>query len=226
MRVQIGLASALVFAIGLGTLVALQSGSAAGRIVVPRNSVGTLQVKDHSLLAKDFARGQLPRGPRGQRGPAGPTGGNGALGPAGPRGAQGPAGSTGQTGAQGPAGPPGPKGDAAVTAYAYVVPPEVSLQANPVLVAAQSHNFDSVTNPAVGLYCLKPSLPLDPTSRSWVVSVEYSRSQSAGVSTAVPDAGVNSCPPGTFAVRTLKFVEFPAPRWTATWDVAFMVVVP
>ena len=32
---------------------------------LPRNSVTTVQVKDHSLLAKDFARGQIPRGPAG-----------------------------------------------------------------------------------------------------------------------------------------------------------------
>src|SRR5581483_8839906 len=38
---------------------------------LPRNSVTTVQVKDHSLLAKDFARGQIPRGPVGPAGPAG-----------------------------------------------------------------------------------------------------------------------------------------------------------
>jgi hypothetical protein len=50
---------------------------------LPRNSVTTAQVKDHSLLAKDFARGQIPRGPVGPAGPAGPTGPAGPAGPAG-----------------------------------------------------------------------------------------------------------------------------------------------
>ena len=36
----------------------------------PRNSVTTVQVKDHSLLARDFKAGQLPRG---APGPAGTT---------------------------------------------------------------------------------------------------------------------------------------------------------
>ncbi len=48
-----------------------------------RNSVGTLQVKDRSLLAKDFKTGQLPRGATGAPGPAGPAGPAGPTGPAG-----------------------------------------------------------------------------------------------------------------------------------------------
>ena len=60
---------------------------------VPRNSVGTAQlknsavttakVKNRSLLRADFAAGQVPAGPRGPAGPAGPTG------PAGPAGLSG-----------------------------------------------------------------------------------------------------------------------------------------
>src|SRR5205085_1719898 len=41
---------------------------------LPRNSVTTVQVKDHSLLARDFRAGQLPRGAPGPAGPAGPAG--------------------------------------------------------------------------------------------------------------------------------------------------------
>ncbi|MDX6413972.1 MAG: hypothetical protein QOH23_1382 [Gaiellaceae bacterium] len=47
---------------------------------LPRNSVTSVQVKDHSLLARDFKAGQLPRGAAGPPGPAGPQG------PAGPAG--------------------------------------------------------------------------------------------------------------------------------------------
>jgi hypothetical protein len=54
---------------------------AAARL--PANSVTSVQVKDHSLLAKDFKRGQIPRGP------AGPAGAAGPAGPAGPAGAAG-----------------------------------------------------------------------------------------------------------------------------------------
>ncbi len=66
---------------------------------LPRNSVGTPQlranavtgpkVRNRSLRAVDFARGQLPRGPRGLRGligATGTTGAPGATGATGPRG--------------------------------------------------------------------------------------------------------------------------------------------
>ena len=76
---------ALVFALaGTGYATVLQ---------VPRNSVGTLQlknaavtsakVKNRTLLRADFASGQLPAGPAGPTGPIGPAG------PAGPAGLSG-----------------------------------------------------------------------------------------------------------------------------------------
>lgn len=57
---------------------------------LPKNSVGSQQVRDGSLGAQDLAPGTLragPRGPRGElgaAGPAGPAGPAGAAGPAGP----------------------------------------------------------------------------------------------------------------------------------------------
>jgi hypothetical protein len=57
--------------------------------VLPRNAVGSIQLKDNSVTSEkvrdfslrlwDFKRGQLPRGPAGPAGPQGPTGGIGAL---------------------------------------------------------------------------------------------------------------------------------------------------
>lgn len=68
-------------------------GTAARDLVVPRNSVGTSQlknnavvsakVKNRSLVAADFRRGSLPRGPQGPPGPQGPIGATGAQGPPG-----------------------------------------------------------------------------------------------------------------------------------------------
>lgn len=83
--------SASVVLASLALLVAPSGTSIASIASVPLLSVGTPQikpnavttakVKNRSLLAVDFRRGQLPRGPRGLPGPSGPSG------PAGPAGA-------------------------------------------------------------------------------------------------------------------------------------------
>jgi hypothetical protein len=82
----------VIACIALG--VALAGTSVAAIQALPRNSVGTKQlkrnavisskVKNRSLLAVDFRAGQLPRGPAGPAGPAGAAGAAGAQGPAGP----------------------------------------------------------------------------------------------------------------------------------------------
>jgi hypothetical protein len=75
-------------------------GGAYAAITLPKNSVGTKQIKSNavisskikngSLLSKDFKAGQLPAGLQGPKGDAGATG---------------PPGATGATGLQGPIGP-------------------------------------------------------------------------------------------------------------------------
>ena len=100
---------ALVVAVGGSTYAATQ---------LPRNSVGTAQirngavnsakVKAHSLLASDFKPGQLAKvfpTAVGPTGPQGPPGADGAQGPAGAMGPVGDTGAQGPPGAQGPAGP-------------------------------------------------------------------------------------------------------------------------
>lgn len=67
----------------LALLVAL-GGTGYAATVLPRNSVGTAQVKNNSLLSQDFKSGVLRPGPRGAAGPAGPAGAAGPAGPAGP----------------------------------------------------------------------------------------------------------------------------------------------
>jgi hypothetical protein len=109
--------SVAALAIALIALVIAIAGAGYAVTALPRNSVGTPQiknaavnsakVKDRSLLARDFKPGQLPRGPQGEEGPPGPVGATGPTGAPGPAGAQGPAGATGTTG---PAGAPGATG--------------------------------------------------------------------------------------------------------------------
>jgi hypothetical protein len=66
------------------------------RADIRNNAVNSAKVADGSLLAGDFAAGQLSTGPQG---PAGPQGPQGAQGP------QGPKGDPGTNGATGPVGP-------------------------------------------------------------------------------------------------------------------------
>jgi hypothetical protein len=71
-RIRRAPSSALVVAC-VALLVAL-AGTGYAAIKLPRNSVTTVQVKDFSLLSKDFKRGQIPAGKQGPPGPAGAAG--------------------------------------------------------------------------------------------------------------------------------------------------------
>jgi hypothetical protein len=62
-------------------------GTGYAALKLPRNSVTTVQVKDHSLLGRDFKAGQLPAGPQGPAGPAGPAGAGARWALVGPGGA-------------------------------------------------------------------------------------------------------------------------------------------
>jgi hypothetical protein len=74
-------------------------GAAVAATQLPKNSVGTKQlrrnavtsakVKDGSLQQADFAQGTLLRGPKGDAGKRGPKGATGATGPTGPQGVPG-----------------------------------------------------------------------------------------------------------------------------------------
>lgn len=111
-------------------------GAAFAATQLPRNSVGTGQLKRGAVTAGKIAkrtRNQL----RGDRGPQGPQGPTGKTGKAGPRGAAGPAGPKGAAGADG-TGPafevfatnkavPGPIVAQTLGAGAYVLSADVSL---------------------------------------------------------------------------------------------------
>jgi hypothetical protein len=64
-------------------LIVALGGTSYAAIKLPKNSVTSLQVKDRSLLKKDFKTGQLPAGKTGKTGPPGPAGSTGGTGGAG-----------------------------------------------------------------------------------------------------------------------------------------------
>jgi hypothetical protein len=95
-------------------------GSSYAATQIAKNSVTTKQVRDRSLLARDFRPGQLtagPVGPAGSVGPIGPVGPEGPAGPKGPAGPEGPVGPEGPAGPKGPAGPEGPSGVVGVLGF-------------------------------------------------------------------------------------------------------------
>src|SRR5437764_4634608 len=92
----ISIAAPAVAMAGTGYAAITIPAHSVGHKQLKRNAVTTVNVRDHSLLARDFRAGQLPRGG---------SGGTGARGPAAPRVPAGPRGRTGRTGAGGPPGP-------------------------------------------------------------------------------------------------------------------------
>jgi hypothetical protein len=142
-------------------------GSSYAAIKLPKNSVGTKQlragsvtsakVKNRSLRAVDFKKGQLRAGPKGPKGDAGP---------------QGPKGDPGSQGPKGDAGPAGPAGSA--VAYARVT----LTTSGAVVDASQSKGVTNanVSRWAVGVTCFKG---LDFTPRSIVAGGDATAGGSA-----------------------------------------------
>jgi hypothetical protein len=116
------LGESLTFAnvVSLIALFIALGGASYAAVNLPKNSVGTKQlkanavnsakVKNHTLLRRDFKPGALPRGLTGATGATGQAGPAGATGPAGAMGATGPAGPIGETGPTGATGETGPTG--------------------------------------------------------------------------------------------------------------------
>jgi hypothetical protein len=98
-------------------LFAALGGTTYAAVSLPRNSVGTKQLRNHAvtyakLSPKAARRLHGAAGPAGPAGAQGPKGDTGAQGPKGDTGAQGPKGDTGAQGPEGAVGPAGPKGNA------------------------------------------------------------------------------------------------------------------
>lgn len=118
------------------------SGVSYAAVQLPKNSVGTSQIRSGavtsgkvrpgSLTSSTLSPGTLQKGPIGEPGAAGQAGGRGPAGPGG---------QTGTQGAQGPAGADG------LSLYATVT-------AGGNLVAGASHGAVSATRTAVGRYAV------------------------------------------------------------------------
>lgn len=108
-----------------------------------------------------------------------------------------------------------------VTAYAYVIPGEVSLNVVPTLVPSRTRNFVAVTEPRAGVFCLKPTTSVDAATESWSVSPEAARSTAPANRAMFAFADTAACPAGSLGVRTFELV---GGALAPSEHVAFMVV--
>ena len=160
----------------LALLVAL-GGTSYAVTALPRNSVGTAQIKAHAVTPAKLASGILTTGPEGPpgpigrpgdpgvagtRGPQGDPGAEGAIGPkgdtgetgaSGSSGATGPPGTPGAAGADGAPGPPGPAG----TAKAWAV-----VDSSGVIVrGSDGMTVEHALAPTNGVFCVKTPTTYD-----------------------------------------------------------------
>ena len=136
--------------ISLVALFVALGGTGYAAFAIPRNSVGSPQIINHSVRATDLS----PKAVAALKGDHGPEG------PAGP---------------QGPAGEKGPAG-AAGTARAYA---EVD-NSTPSFVAARTKNFTAVTRTDDGVYCLTPATGIDPRAVATSTAEDFGLSDTDG----------------------------------------------
>lgn len=176
-------------------------GGAYAVTTLPKNSVTTIQVKNGSLLAKDFKKGQLKAG---ARGPAGPQGAQGPQGLQGVRGLTGAAGLNGADGANGANGTNGTNGTNGVDGSALGFA-NVGVSG----LVGQSKNVTSanVTHTTTGEYCFN-NLPFTPKNAVVTKDILNGGASFVSFNVQVPSdgAGVGSCPNGQVVVDVFKAV--------------------
>lgn len=126
----------------------LPANSVASR-QIRANAVSSAKVKDRSLLARDFAKGQLPRGAAGPTGPAGQRGLQGLPGSPG---------SPGDPGAPGNPGEPGQPGSALAFAHGGL--------SGGLYPDSDQKNVSRGVRSGTGVYCIQVTVPVHNVSTS------------------------------------------------------------
>ncbi len=183
--------------ISLIALFVALGGTSYAAIALPKNSVGTKQLKNGAVTKTKISKKTLTQ-LKGNRGPAGPVGATGATG------------TTGATGATGPAGPAG-------TAKAYALVTDSA-----TFIPALTKGFTAVTRPSTGIYCLTPAAGVDISSSPPIVSPEWNNSSGTDLNVAAAATFLFSgCTAGQVEIVTLSG----SPRAFAN-NVAFTVLIP
>jgi Collagen triple helix repeat (20 copies) len=158
--------------------VSLKRNSVKGKHIAA-NAVTSPKVADGSLLARDFAGGQLPQGDQGLQGPKGDEGAPGRPG------------EPGAPGTPGSPGAPGAPGSA--VAYASVNSDGTFNPVGSKNITASSKRDTGVVGPFPGQYCLDVSVPFE-----HVVATVHSDSRGE-ISAGWTPGGRSGCPAGTDA---------------------------
>ncbi len=181
----------------------LGGGAAFAATKLAKNSVGTNQIKNNavtsakvkkgSLLASNFAAGQLPAGQTGAQGPKGETGASGAKGEPGTpgkNGEQGEPGEKGEAGAKGEAGEQGLKGEKGDNGEkgekgeaAAVTTPLKSGETMTGFVGVEQH---TPLKEYVGTYASFPTQPPNPIPSTDSHIVETATGECPGIGEAEP----------------------------------------
>jgi len=227
-------------------------GTSYAAIKLPRNSVGTAQVRnnainsakvrDGSLLSKDFKYGQVvgtkgdtgAKGDPGAPGAKGDAGAPGAKGDPGAPGAKGDAGAPGAPGTPGEPGTPGVDGDdgapGTARAYAYVTAP---CTGTTTCTLGHSKNIANARRVATGTYCILPATlaapytPIDPTTDLIMSGVELTQTTGPEGNAAVMSSIAQSpCEATEFKVTTERVPATTSPAAAPANDIAFWVAIP
>jgi hypothetical protein len=100
-----------------------------------------------------------------------------------------------------------------------VVQPTSPNQAN--LIAGQTSNVTSVSEPGPGIYCLAPAAPINASAETVAVSPEVSYSSGGTPGIVAVNAQRPNCPEGDFEVET-----YTPGSSTPMSGYAFTIVVP
>jgi hypothetical protein len=164
-------------------LLVASGGTSYAAFTLPRNSVGTKQIKNKAVTLPKIAPGaQRALAKAGPKGPPGPPG------------AQGQPGAPGQNGTNGTNGAPG-------TARAYGLVTGTTL--------TRSKNITGVTNPFSGFFCITLAAGIDPATTGADVTPDFFNDDTRTgfvASQAIAEwvSGSPDCPAGTLEVRTFK----------------------
>ena len=154
------------------------------RVDLRSNAVNSAKVGDGSLLAQDFAAGQLPKGEKGAPGAPGQDGTDGQDGTEGQDGTDGQDGTNGQNGAPG-------------MARAYGATTGNCSGSPEFCIVVSNRNIAYVVDVGAGIYCVGVN-GITPATGAALASTRFT----IGVAVQVNPANQSACGPSEFEIRT------------------------